>query len=69
MQGPLAWIDVSVLAEGLLVFCADRPEPLVLDLELTPEGTDPYWVGGTASTATPSESPPSGFKLMRMNLR
>lgn len=28
------------------------PEPLVLDLELTPEGADPYWVGGTSSTAT-----------------
>lgn len=28
------------------------PEPLVLDLELTPEGSDPYWVGGASSTAT-----------------
>jgi hypothetical protein len=29
-----------------------RPEPLVLDVELTTEGTDRYWVGDVASEAT-----------------
>jgi len=29
-----------------------RPKPMVLDLELTPEGTDRYWVGKTAQLAT-----------------
>lgn len=29
-----------------------RPEPLVLDLTITPEGHDPYWVGGARSEAT-----------------
>jgi hypothetical protein len=28
------------------------PKPLVLDLELAPEGTDTYWVGGASSDAT-----------------
>ena len=29
-----------------------RPEPLVLDLEISPEGKDRYWVGGTSTEAT-----------------
>ena len=29
-----------------------RPEPLVLDVELTTEGTDKYWVGDVSSEAT-----------------
>lgn len=29
-----------------------RPEPLVLDLELAPEGTEQFWVGGVSSKAT-----------------
>lgn len=29
-----------------------RPEPLVLDLEITPEGADSYTVGGVSSAAT-----------------
>lgn len=29
-----------------------RPEPLLLDLSVTPEGRDPYWVGSARSDAT-----------------
>ena len=29
-----------------------RPEPLLLDLTVNPEGRDPYWVGGARSEAT-----------------
>jgi hypothetical protein len=29
-----------------------QPDPIVLDVEFTPEGSDPYWVGGAQSTAT-----------------
>lgn len=28
------------------------PEPLALELDITPEGTDTYWVGGASSEAT-----------------
>lgn len=40
----------GVSAEAhLLTF---RPEPMLLDLTVTPEGSDPYWVGGARSEAT-----------------
>ncbi|MBY0275603.1 hypothetical protein K2Z84_09685 [Candidatus Binatia bacterium] len=36
-------------AAHLLTF---RPEPLLLDLTITPQGREPYWVGGARSLAT-----------------
>jgi hypothetical protein len=35
-----------------LHFVTFRPDPMVLELELTPEGTDPYWVGSSRGSAT-----------------
>lgn len=49
----------SVLAKNLPKGASARthlmtflPEPLALDLDITPEGTDTYWVGGASSEAT-----------------
>lgn len=49
----------SVLAKNLrsgteadVHLLAFRPEPLVLDLSIRPEGRDPYWVGDARSEAT-----------------
>lgn len=39
----------AAAAAHLLTF---RPEPLLLDLAIAPEGRDPYWVGGVRTDAT-----------------